>query len=177
MGLSYISLICNCHICSANHSYCTWILWCLTDPSISGLFLYLITMSSYGAYPLIGQVLCSQWTEWSLFFQKASRGWCEKMVDLAEDSSWVLPICICVLNLKEMCNTYFAAGFALFCLPILQPLYFTSPSVVDGLALRNLRRLSRLKSAPRQWSLPNKSQIELVRMVEVLLLLTMAKTE
>jgi len=49
--------------------------------------------------------------------------------------------------------------FALFCLPILQLLYFTSPSVVDGLALRSLRRLSILKSAPRQWSLLNKLQI------------------
>ena len=86
-------------------------------------------------------------------------------------------MCFCVLNLKEMCNANFAAGFALFCLPILQLLYFTSPSVVDGLALRSLRRLSILKSAPRQWSLLNKLQIELVQMAEVLSLLTMAKTE
>jgi hypothetical protein len=38
-----------------------------------------------------------------------------------------------------------------------------------------LRRLIILKSAPKQWSLLNKLQIELVQMAEALLLMTMGE--
>lgn len=77
----------------------------------------------------------------------------------------------------EMCNSNSVAGFALFYLHSLQPLYFSFPSGAVGLVLRNLRKLSILKSARKQWRSLNRLQIELARMEGVHLSLTTEKME